>query len=315
MKYHDHQPPFRDPAPTTRDIDYSPKYDAPTDKAPEMPKQSNQVDPNAKCAHCGAPHHVHTRWQGFSHQFAFRDPVLNDKAPEMPKQSEPFVSGMGQDEACPEVYRFGLVRIICRLKKGHPGEHQASNMAWPDPAPNVTTAPPAPSQVLTREQAISAGLRVPHDAVEVHLYGHSYDIDKLVTTAPEEAAARETQSAEPTVEDTLRIIRKMEQCTGDAAKVLLMKNLFRRLSSAREAQARHIRKSMSEMTRDELEFELAEADFDFGGWRSREKSLRDCLAKRDSQIAELLARLDAIADLATTDGGPVQPRPQDKVQK
>ena len=193
---------------------------------------------------CSACSDGDTEMKYHDHQPPFRDPVLNDKAPEMPKQSEPFVSGMGQDEACPEVYRFGLVRIICRLKKGHPGEHQASNMAWPDPAPNVTTAPLKPEDFFVRTQEIP------------------------VTTAPEEAAARETQSAEPTVEDALRCIRKMEQCTGDTAKVLLIKNLFRRFASAREAQ-----------------------------------------------IAELLARLDAIADLATTDSGPVQPRPQDKVQK
>jgi len=191
MKYHDHAPPFRDPAPTTRDIDYSPKYDA---------------------------------------------PVLNDKAPEMPKQSEPFVSGMGQAEACPDCgSKRKPFRLCVNCKTSHSIDLFSNRgcairrctCAWhiERPAPNVTTA-------------------------------------------PEEAAARETQSAEPTVEDALRCIRKMEQCTGDTAKVLLIKNLFRRFASAREAQ-----------------------------------------------IAELLARLDAIADLATTDSGPVQPRPQDKVQK
>jgi hypothetical protein len=36
-----------------------------------------------------------------------------------------------------------------------------------------------------------------------------------------------------------------------------------------------------------LEFQLAEADFDFGGWRAIKKRLEDDIAEKDARIAEL----------------------------
>jgi len=156
---------------------------------------------------------------------------------------------------CPSE-NYGHTLQFCRAR------HAISSPAW-QPLP-AQPAAPKPRCQFVRQCELEDG----HNGWHKHGNDWWQPPAPNVTTAPEEAAARETQSAEPTVEDTLRIIRKMEQCTGDTAKVLLIKNLFRRFASAREAQ-----------------------------------------------IAELLARLDAIADLATTDSGPVQPRPQDKVQK
>ena len=207
------------------------KTESPLPAQPAAPTTGQKLPIDRPCSACSDGD---TEMKYHDHQPPFRDPVLNDKAPEMPKQSEPFVSGMGQAEACPDCgSKRKPFRLCVNCKTSHSIDLFSNRgcairrctCAWhiERPAPNVTTA-------------------------------------------PEEAAAQ--QSAEPTVEDALRCIRKMEQCTGDTAKVLLIKNLFRRFASAREAQ-----------------------------------------------IAELLARLDAIADLATTDSGPVQPRPQDKVQK
>ena len=159
---------------------------------------------------------------------------------------------------CPSE-NYGHTLQFCRAR------HAISSPAW-QPLP----AQPAEPQSAEREALWKAAW---DSAKAAHMYAwHEMppEAQQKFEDACRQAcsSARETQSAEPTVEDALRCIRKMEQCTGDATKVILIKNLFRCFASAREAQ-----------------------------------------------IAELLARLDAIADLATTDSGPVQPRPQDKVQK
>ena len=140
----------------------------------------------------------------------------------------------------------------CELEDGHNGWHKHGNDWWQPPAPNVTTAPLTKSDSTSVTHFDYFGDDEPQPKCQwcngYHSGGCHKEPAKKATTAPEEAAARETQSAEPTVEDALRCIRKMEQCTGDTAKVLLIKNLFQRLSSAREAEIIRLEQRIEDLT-------------------------------------------------------------------